>query len=564
MRSVPEIMVTVGPTLETPEQFGEAVAAGARWFRLPCGYRQRPHLAHARAVREIAAKTATPLQLLLDLPSSRPRTGTMETLPLEVGTRVKFIDAASVTAAGAAPGVACVPLPGLGALLDKLAVGQRMWFCDGRLEFHIEQCGADGVLACLNRATVPLKTSNAVGLPDCLNPYTMITPADTELLASFAAAGLTPDWVALSLISSPDDVETGRAEVRRHFKAPVRIMGKIETAAAVEAADSLLRASDGIMVARGDLAPAVDFIGLPGVQEELVASARRMGKLVVVATQILECFVEEGVPQRGELTGLSVLAQQCPDVIMLGKETVFSRRPIEAIQLARKALTYEAQRLAANRRRLPHSLMKPVNGGPRVVAIEGPNGVGKTLLCSLLSKRLGFPEIRGVPADWEDTPLKLRMIRDADWFASAMYFLSGVIEASREAGRSGAKLEVMDRSLWSTLAVHFAHDPQRLERLLPLMDLVADRVKVPDLTIVLEADAATCRRRIARKSDSERALDAASPDHVDFCRREREFYHWLADQGANVVFLAANQGDPEEVCGRAAELIRESFPCCVC
>jgi len=139
-----------------------------------------------------------------------------------------------------------------------------------------------------------------------------------------------------------------------------------------------------------------------------------------------------------------------------------------------------------------------------------------------------------------------------------------VIEASREAGRSGAKLEVMDRSLWSTLAVHFAHDPQRLERLLPLMDLVADRVKVPDLTIVLEADAATCRRRIARKSASERALDAASPDAIDFCRREREFYHWLAEQGANVVFLAANQGDPEDVCGRAVELIRKSFSCCVC
>ncbi len=563
MQSVPEIMVTVGPTLETPEQFGEAVAAGARWFRLPCGYRQRPHLANARAVRKIAAKARMPLQLLLDLPSSRPRTGNMETLLLAAGARVKFIDAPSVTEGGAAGSVACVPLPGLNAFLDKLATGQRMWFCDGRVEFHIEECGPEGVLARLNRATVPLKTSNAIGLPDCLNPYTIITPWDIELLASFAADGLTPDWVALSLISSADDVEAGRDQVQRHFQTQVRIMAKIETAAAVEAADSILRVSDGIMVARGDLAPAVDFIGLPGVQEELVAAARRMRKVVVVATQILECFVEEGVPQRAELSGLSVLAQQCPDAIMLGKETVFSKRPIEAIQLARKVLTHEAQRLAANRRRLPRSLA-PNGGGPKVVAVEGPNGVGKTLLCSLLSKRLGFPEIRGVPAAWEETSLKLRMIRDADWLASAMYFLSGVIEASREAGRSGAKLQVMDRCLWSTLAIHFAHDPQRLERLLPLFDLAADRVKVPDLTIVLEAHAATCRRRIAGKSHGEQALDAASPDDVDFCRREREFYHWLAEQGANVVFLPADQGDSEDVCRRAVDLIRKSFPCCVC
>jgi pyruvate kinase len=562
MKSVPEIMVTVGPTLETPEQFAEAVAAGARWFRLPCGYRQRPHLANAKAVREISAKTGTPLKLLLDLPSSRPRTGTMETLSLAVGTHVKFIDAASVPAAGSAPGVVCVPLPGLNTFLDKLAVGQRMWFCDGRLEFHIIHCGPDGVLGCLQRATVPLKTGNAIGLPDSPNPYTMITPEDGELLASFAAAGVTPDWVAISLVSSAQDVEAGQEEVRRHFKAPVRIMGKIETAAAVEAAEAIFRVSDGIMVARGDLAPALDFVGLPGVQEDLVATGRRMGKLVVVATQILEVFAEEGVPSRAELAGLSVLAQQCPEVIMLGKETVFSRRPIECIQMARKMLTHEVQRLEAKSRRLPRSLA-PRGNGSKVVAVEGPNGAGKTLLCSMLSKQLGIPGIRGVPAGWENASLKLHMIREADWLASAMYFLAGVIEVSREVSQSDAKLQVMDRGLWSTLAVHVARDPQRLECLLSLLDLAADRLRAPDLTIVLEASAATCRRRIAGKSGSERAFDDAGPKDGDFFRREREFYHWLAEQGAKVVFLSVDQSNPEDVCRRAAELIRESFPCCV-
>ena len=87
--------------------------------------------------------------------------------------------------------------------------------------------------------------------------------------------------------------------------------------------DSILAESDGIMVARGDLAPAVEFIRLPEAQDELVAAARRAGKTVVVATQILECFAETGVPQRSELSGLSLLARQCPDAIMLGKETVY-------------------------------------------------------------------------------------------------------------------------------------------------------------------------------------------------------------------------------------------------
>ena len=120
----------------------------------------------------------------------------------------------------------------------------------------------------------------------------------------------------------------------------------------------------------------------------------------------------------------------------------------------------------------------------------------------------------------------------------------------------------MDRSLWSTLAVHYAHDPARLETLLPLFELAADRLAVPDLTIVLEADAETCRQRIARKSGAEQELDAASPTDEAFRLREREFYHWLSDQGLNVVFLDATEGTPEDVCCRAAQLIRKALPCC--
>ena len=115
----------------------------------------------------------------------------------------------------------------------------------------------------------------------------------------------------------------------------------------------------------------------------------------------------------------------------------------------------------------------------------------------------------------------------------------------------------MDRSLWSTLAVHYAHDPARMETLFPLFELAADRLAVPDLTIVLEADAETCRQRIARKSGAEQELDAASPSDEAFRLREREFYHWLSDQGLKVVFLDANDGTPEDVCRRAAQLIRE-------
>ena len=80
MKQVPEIMATIGPTLEKPEDLRRAVEAGARWFRLHCGYRQRPHVENARDIRAIAAEVDVPVRLLLDLPSSRQRTGTMKDL----------------------------------------------------------------------------------------------------------------------------------------------------------------------------------------------------------------------------------------------------------------------------------------------------------------------------------------------------------------------------------------------------------------------------------------------------------------------------------------------------
>ena len=121
----------------------------------------------------------------------------------------------------------------------------------------------------------------------------------------------------------------------------------------------------------------------------------------------------------------------------------------------------------------------------------------------------------------------------------------------------------MDRSIWSTLAVHHAYDPQRLALLLPLVELAGDRIRVPDLTIVLEASLDTCRQRIARKTGGGRAFDVAALAGDDFHRREREFYRWLATQGPKVAFIDTDRRDAEEVYRLASDCIRKSFPCSV-
>jgi pyruvate kinase len=337
-------MATLGPTLEKENDIRQAIEAGVRWVRLPCGYRQRPHVENARAARAAATLAGQPIQLLLDLPSSRPRIGKMPDLNLALGDKVIFWDP---NAGGESPkknGAMPVPLPGLEELLSKVAPKHHMWFCDGRLTFVVDKLKKGFVAAHLDGGSMPLKASNALFLPDCASGFTVFTPQDSDLLKEFAAAGVLPDWVALSLITSPIDVQVGRAEARRHLGRDVRVMAKFETVAALKCADAIIAASDAVMVARGDLGMAVGYTRLPEVQQNLVEAARRAGKPVVVATQILEGFAATGLPQRAELSDLSLIARQRADVIMLGKETVFSPRPLECIRLAREVLDYETGR----------------------------------------------------------------------------------------------------------------------------------------------------------------------------------------------------------------------------
>jgi pyruvate kinase len=341
---VPEIMATLGPTLEKPADLRLAMLAGASWFRLPCGYRQRPHVENCRAIQAAATQVGAPVQILLDLPSSRPRTGQMKELRLSVGDRALFWDPETSASQPELNGCNGVPLPGLSELRSALKVNHRLYFCDGRLSFVIEEIRDHAVLARLQRGTVPLKASNSIFLPDAPGPFRPITADDRALLDSLAFAGISPDWVALSLIASPEDVRAGRREVREHFGSNVRIMAKFETVAAMDCAEDIINAADGIMVARGDLGQALDYVRLPEAQEHLVAAARIANKPAVVATQVLEVFAETGLPQRAELSDLSVIAQQRANVVMLGQETVFSPRPIDCIRLATEVLTYETLR----------------------------------------------------------------------------------------------------------------------------------------------------------------------------------------------------------------------------
>jgi thymidylate kinase len=197
-----------------------------------------------------------------------------------------------------------------------------------------------------------------------------------------------------------------------------------------------------------------------------------------------------------------------------------------------------------------------VRSRPFVVALEGPNGAGKTTLSRLLAKHFAAPACMGTDAAWLSDAFRIRMIRDAEWYVSALFFWSGCFEQMRVWRDRPNPLVIMDRSLWSTLAVHAAGRTERLEALLAMLRPIAAQIQVPDLTLVLEANYETCQSRIANKSGTARVLDDLTANRT-FHSREREFYQWLAGQRSEVLFLDVNQSSPEVVAERAAALISE-------
>ncbi|HTL16785.1 MAG TPA: deoxynucleoside kinase [Patescibacteria group bacterium] len=193
--------------------------------------------------------------------------------------------------------------------------------------------------------------------------------------------------------------------------------------------------------------------------------------------------------------------------------------------------------------------------GPAIIAIEGPNGAGKTTLSWALSRKLGVPWCLGTDEAWAAENLKTRMIRDAEWFASAMFFLSGCFEQTRLLQQRSDRIIMMDRSFWSTLAVHGATEPEHLRAILEMLRPIEQSVVIPALTIVLEASFSTCQTRIARKTGVARALDELTAT-MEFHRNEAGFYHWLGGQSPSIVFLDANLEDPDKVAESALALAK--------
>jgi pyruvate kinase len=315
-----KILATLGPASSDEAMIRKLFEAGADIFRINMSHTDHPTMetlvGRIRAVEEAVGR---PIGILADLQGPKLRVGKFANgrEELTVGQtftlddRMELGDATRVN----------LPHP---EILQSVQPGHRLLIDDGRLQLQAQS--ADGKsIVCTVISGTKISDRKGVSLPDTDLPVGALTEKDRRDLDAVLATGV--DWVALSFIQRPEDL----AEVRKIARGRASLLSKIEKPQAVARLAEIIELSDALMVARGDLGVEMPLEAVPGIQKQITRAARRAGKPVVVATQMLESMITAPVPTRAEVSDVATAVFEGADAIMLSAESAAGEYPVEAV-----------------------------------------------------------------------------------------------------------------------------------------------------------------------------------------------------------------------------------------
>ncbi|HSB61319.1 MAG TPA: pyruvate kinase, partial [Vicinamibacteria bacterium] len=320
-----KIVATIGPASRDPGVLERLIQAGVDVARLNFSHgSHEDHLAVMRAAREIAARLDRPVALLQDLSGPKIRTGRMkgnEPAELKDGARVRITTDLSVEGTAELISTTYEPLP------HDLVPGDQILLDDGNIELKVVGI-AGGLVDCEVVDGGILKPGKGMNLPGARLSTPALTEKDRKDLAFGVQNGV--DYVALSFVRRPADVLEAKALIRE-LGGSQPLIAKIEKREAIEALDSLLEATDGVMVARGDLGVEVSTESVPTLQKQIIKKANALGKAVITATQMLESMIDNPRPTRAEASDVANAILDGTDAVMLSAESASGRYPVEAV-----------------------------------------------------------------------------------------------------------------------------------------------------------------------------------------------------------------------------------------
>jgi len=319
-----KIICTIGPATESYDQLEALHKAGLNVVRLNMSHGDHEsHLRAIKAIRTLNKKVSNPIPILLDTQGPEIRTGNLRNdLNLKAGDEISIV-------ARGAENVEETSIPiNYDDLINDVGVGDKITVDNGLINLEVLS-KEDRIMRCRVIDGGILKSKRHVNLPGIRVNLPAITDKDREDLTF--AIEQEVDFIALSFVREASDIR----ELREFLGAKankIKIIAKIEDQEGVKNLEEIIRESDGIMVARGDLGVEVLLEDLPNIQRHIVKRCNELGKRVIVATHLLESMIENPIPTRAEVTDVANAVYEGADAIMLSGETSVGKYPIKCVE----------------------------------------------------------------------------------------------------------------------------------------------------------------------------------------------------------------------------------------
>jgi len=335
-----KIVCTLGPASSDRETLRAMIRAGMDVARI--NFSHGAHEVHAEAirlVREIAVEEEAVVAVMADLQGPKLRIGRLaKPLDLVVGESVVLVAAPETETEGTIP----LPHP---ELIDGAHVGDRLLFCDGAIEIEVTDAGGEMLIGRVVVGGV-LTSHQGIAAPSGTPKVDALTVKDHADVRFAAECGV--DFVALSFVRAASDL----IELRRLLEdlpsgEEIGLVAKVEKREALDHLAEIIRASDAVMVARGDLGVETSPQRVPVLQKEIIRRCNRLGIPVITATQMLQSMIDAPRPTRAEASDVANAIFDGTDAIMLSAETAVGKHPVESVSMMREISAIAEGEMAA-------------------------------------------------------------------------------------------------------------------------------------------------------------------------------------------------------------------------
>lgn len=326
-----KIIASLGPASSDQKTVDRLVREGVNGARL--NFSHGTHESHKQSIlmaRSAAKDAGKPVAVIVDLQGPKIRVGQLpeEGVRLVAGQKVAFAHGVDFADEGI--------IPIQHDLSDKVSAGEAMYLFDGKLEVEIDSVDGKTIHTEVVHGG-KLSSRKGINLPDTDLGGDILTTKDYSDIG-FAIEN-DADYIAMSFVQRAEDVENLREYLRKH-ESDIKLIAKVETKAAAENIESIVAASDGVMVARGDLAIEVSPEVVPVLQLKIINLCKEYGKISIVATQMLASMVDSSQPTRAEVSDIATAITMGADSVMLSDETAVGSYPVEAVALMKRVILY--------------------------------------------------------------------------------------------------------------------------------------------------------------------------------------------------------------------------------